>query len=263
VAKSEFSWAILRVNLVFFGGLILWTALFLPFAFLAWSWQVSVKGVASRMSIRNLVQCYGVVCCKLLGSQVRVQTDNLAAPLPRPCIIAANHQSFFDPYCIGFFSVFAPTFIVRAWPFRIPLYGRIMRRAGYLNIEELDEETLLLKAGTIMREGATLVVFPEGTRSATGELGRFRSGAFKLAMECDVPIVPMCINGTGRVFPRGTRFGRPTPMAVTLLPPIYPVQFRNYGKLSHLYLRKSVKRAIYEKLKSQIPYSTFEPVQLR
>lgn len=248
VVQTGFSWAALRLNGVFFCGLFLWTLLFLPFGFLAWLMHPA-KGAENFL--RNLVQWYGSVCCKLLAGQTKIAVENRAAPLPRPCIITANHQSFFDPYCIGFFPVFAPVFVVRAWPFRIPLYGRIMRRAGYLNIEELDRETLLRQAAKAVREGATLVVFPEGTRSATGRLGRFHSGAFTVAMECGVPIVPLCINGAGRVFPRGKRFGVPAPMAVTLLPPVYPDEFRAYGELGHRHLRKRVKRAIEEHLERQ------------
>jgi 1-acyl-sn-glycerol-3-phosphate acyltransferase len=245
-----FSWAAFRVTVVFFGGVILWTVLFLPFGFLAWGWQVMARGVPSRTAIRNLIQWYGTRCGRLLASQTRIDVDNRVGSLPRPCIIVANHQSFFDPYCIGFFPVFAPAFVVRAWPFRIPLYGSIMRHAGYINIEEADSETFLRQAKEAIREGATLVVFPEGTRSATGELGRFHSGAFKLAMECNVSIVPLCINGAGRVFPRGRRFGRPVPMALTLLPPICPDPFYIYGELGHRHLRKSVKLAIENALKT-------------
>lgn len=243
-------WAAFRLNTVFFGGVVLWTILFLPFGVLAWAWQVALRGTSSRMVIRNLIQWYGSRCAALLAGQTGVAVANRAGPLPRPCIIAANHQSFFDPYCIGFFPIFAPVFIVRAWPFRIPLYGSIMRRAGYINMEESDQETFLRQAKDILREGATLVVFPEGTRSATGELGRFHSGAFKLAMECDVPIVPLCINGAGHVFPRGKRFGRPAPMAVTLLPLICPSRFASCGNLSHRHLRRDVKLAIENTLKA-------------
>jgi 1-acyl-sn-glycerol-3-phosphate acyltransferase len=243
------TWAgILRLNGIFFGGLLLWTALFLPIGFLAWIWQVKAQGKEPRTSIRKLVWFYGAICCKLLGSQTPVTVADRAGELPRPCIVAANHQSFFDPYCIGFFPVYAPVFVVRAWPFRIPLYGRIMRRAGYLNIEELDQETFFRKAEGVLRDGATLVVFPEGTRSATGKMGRFHAGAFTLAVKCAVPIVPMCIDGSGRVFPKGSRFGRPAPLRVTLLPPVHPSLFAERGEIGYRYFRKNVKEAIGNEL---------------
>ena len=244
MAKIRFSCAALRLNIVFFGGVILWTVLFLPFGFLAWCWQVIVRGITSHIAIRNLIQWYGIRCAALLASQTAVEVIDNNSSLPRPCIIVSNHQSFFDPYCIGFFNVFAPTFVVRSWPFRIPLYGRIMRRAKYINIDDINKEVLLRKAKDIIDEGATLVVFPEGTRSTSGALGRFHPGAFKLAMEHNTPIVPMCIDGSGRVFPRGSRLGKPAPISVTLLPPIYPAQFSAYGELAHRHLQKHVKLAM-------------------
>jgi 1-acyl-sn-glycerol-3-phosphate acyltransferase len=239
---------LLRLNCVFFGGLLLWTALFLPLGGLAWIWQVKARGKAPRTSLRNLVWFYGAVCCKLLGSQTPTTAINKAGELPRPCIIAANHQSFFDPYCIGFFPIHAPVFVARAWPFRIPLYGRIMRRAGYLNSEELDQEAFFRKAEDVLRGGATLVVFPEGTRSATGKMGRFHAGAFKLAVECAIPVVPLCIDGTGAVFPKGSRFGRPASVRLTLLPPVHPSRFADCGENGYRSFRKKIKLAIGNEL---------------
>lgn len=226
----------------------MWTAVFLPVGFVAWILRVALRREDPQISLRNIVQRYGTGCCNLLASQTPVRVENKAGDLPRPCIIAANHQSFFDPYCIGFFPVYAPTFVVRAWPFRIPLYGRVMRRAGYVNSEESDREVFFQQAEAVVRSGATLVVFPEGTRSATGAVGRFRSGVFKVAVACNVPVVPLCINGTGAVFPKGSRFGRPASVKVTLLPPVDPARFSAYGKLSHRYLQKNVKFAIEKEL---------------
>jgi 1-acyl-sn-glycerol-3-phosphate acyltransferase len=234
---------------VFFGGLFLWTALYLPLALPVWLVLTRAGGISSANAVRRLVHCYGSGCCKLLARLTPITVENRAGALPAPCIIAANHQSFFDPYCIGFFPVPYPVFVVRAWPFRIPLYGRIMRRAGYLNIEDMDAESFLRKASDILRKDkAMLVVFPEGTRSADGKPGRFRSGAFRLAVDCNIPVVPLCINGTGKVFPKGSRFGRPAPVRVTLLPPLYPERFAGCGESARLHLRRSVKHAVREAL---------------
>jgi 1-acyl-sn-glycerol-3-phosphate acyltransferase len=246
--RRAFSWAVLRLNAVFFGGLLLWTGLYFPCSLLAYLWQTRVRGVPVKRAIRGLAHCYGRVCCKLLASQIPLRVENRAGDVPSPCIIVANHQSFFDPYCIGFFPLPNQVYVVRAWPFRIPLYGRIMRRAGYVNSEVLDQEALFREAGQALNEGAALVVFPEGTRSPTGELGRFHAGAFKLAVEHKVPIVPLCIDGAGRVFPKGSRLGKPAPMRVTLLPPVYPQEARDGGKLPHRCLQREVKLAIQTEL---------------
>ena len=147
----ESRWAVPRLNAVFFGGLFLWTILFFPVSLLLWCWRRGVLGLPAAKVIRGLAHGYGTVCCRLLGSQIPLEAENRAGPLSGPCIIVANHQSFFDPYCIGLFPIPDQVFLARAWPFRIPLYGPIMRRAGYLNSEELDREALFRKAGEVLR----------------------------------------------------------------------------------------------------------------
>ena len=244
---------VLYFNLVFFGGLVLWTLLYLPPAILLWLWRIGPGKAPATVSIRNLVHLYGKICCRLLAGQARISTADRASPLPYPCIIAANHQSFFDPYTLGFFPVQNIVFTVRTWPFRIPLYGRIMRLAGYLNAEESGYGSFSAGARDLLREGAALIVFPEGTRSFTGKMGRFRSGAFKLAVETGTPVVPLCIDGTRKIFPKGSRFGRPAAARLTLLPAVDPKDFAGYGETAHLHLQRHVKSLLQKEIDGAVP----------
>lgn len=239
----------IRLTAIFYGGLVLWTAVYIPSMAFLWLWFAAVRGFPWRKAVRRCIKLYGIVCCALLRSQTPVQTESPAAPMPSPCIVAANHQSFFDAYCLGFFGMDNHVFAVRAWPFKIPFYGPVMRWAGYLNTEALDTDQFLAKARKLLDENVTLVFFPEGTRSATGKMARFRSGAFKLAMLYNVPVIPLCVNGTGNVFPRGKFLGRPAPVRLTLLPPVYPADFAQYGDLAHLRLQRHVKAVILKELK--------------
>lgn len=238
----------IRLTAIFYGGLVLWTAAYIPFMAFFWLWLATVRGGSGRKAVRRCVKLYGIVCCALLRSQTPIQTESPAAPMPSPCIVAANHQSFFDAYCLSLFEMDNHVFVVRAWPFKIPFYGPVMRSAGYLNTEALDMDQFLARAKELLDEKVTLVFFPEGTRSATGEMGRFRSGAFKLAMLHAVPVIPLCVNGTGNVFPRGKFLGRPAPVRLTLLPPVYPADFSEYGELAHLRLQRHVKSVIRKEL---------------
>jgi 1-acyl-sn-glycerol-3-phosphate acyltransferase len=238
----------LYFNAVFFSGLALWTLLYLPLGILLWLWQTGVGKAPAAVSIRNLVHLYGKICCRLLASQTRISAADRASPLPYPCIITANHQSFFDPYTLGFFPVKNIVFVVRTWPFRIPLYGRIMRLAGYLNAETLECDNFFDRARAVLREGAAFIVFPEGTRSSTGKMGRFHSGAFKLAMDTGTPVIPLCIDGTGEIFPKGSRFGRPAAARLTLLPAVYPKDFARYRETAHLHLQRHVKSLLRKEI---------------
>jgi 1-acyl-sn-glycerol-3-phosphate acyltransferase len=80
-------------------------------------------------------------------------------------------------------------------------------------------DALLATAGPALRAGQTVVVYPEGTRSTDGSVAQFRSGAVRLARDCNVPIVPVAITGTADVLPKGGRFTRGA-MAVHLGSPV-------------------------------------------
>ena len=248
MARLESVAGTLWFNAAFYGGLLLWTLVFVPVSPLYIFWLRCSGGASFKVAFRTAIHDYGRVCCKLLSSLVPLKAVNRAGVFPRPCIVVANHQSFFDPYCMGFFPIPNLVFAVRSWPFRIPLYGPCMRKAGYMNTDALDGEAFLDTAGARLREGVLVIIFPEGTRSNTGRLGRFHSGAFTLAVRENVPIVPLCINGTGRVFPKKSRLGKIAPVTVTALAPVYPDAFRDAGDLAGLRLRRHVKTVIQQEL---------------
>jgi 1-acyl-sn-glycerol-3-phosphate acyltransferase len=242
--------AVLARNLIFYGGLTVWTLLSFPIFYSIFLYRVHIRHRYRRRVIRELMHLYGGVCCKIFAILANFETLNKNSELPDACIITPNHQSFLDPYCIGLFPIKNHVFVVRKWPFRIPLYGAIMREAGYLNSEETDAEGFFEKAGALLREGAALVVYPEGTRSATGKIGRFRSGAFRLAVENNVPIIPMCIDGTGKVFPKGKAFGRQGLVRVSLLKRVKPEDFLNFGDVAHIRMKRHVKAVMEDALRA-------------
>ncbi|GAB1410785.1 hypothetical protein MASR1M90_19390 [Desulfovibrionales bacterium] len=182
--------------------------------------------IAKRYSfaeaLRFAIWVYGKACTKLLAVIVPVTVLGITKDLPSTCIIVPNHQSVFDPYCMGAWTHHNIVFVVNNWPFSIPVYGPCMRRAGYLNKEKMDGETLLASAQKLLKQGVSVLIFPEGMRSRAGRLQRFHSGAFKLAMEADVPIVPLCIQGLGTFLPKGKWLIQPVPVRITALTPVYP-----------------------------------------
>ncbi len=114
--------------------------------------------------------------------------------VPQPCILVANHQSAIDILLLLQLPPDARCW-AKNWPFRMPFLGALMKLCGHLHVQHAD---VLEQAAESLRRGVSLYVFPEGTRSRNGRLGRFHDGAFLLAARTNCPIVPVAIHGSGR-----------------------------------------------------------------
>jgi 1-acyl-sn-glycerol-3-phosphate acyltransferase len=152
--------------------------------------------------------------------KVRVDGVEPAAGRDRPSsgarLLVANHQSWLDPIIL---LAIEPRLSgpARSYVMRWPALRSIMRLAGFYASDETGPDLLArMRAGVeqALPGGDTLLFFPEGTRSRTGEIGAFRRGAFRMAVEYQLPIQPVIIEGMHRVLPPGSPFvqnrGRPT-----------------------------------------------------
>ncbi|MXY97334.1 MAG: 1-acyl-sn-glycerol-3-phosphate acyltransferase, partial [Gemmatimonadetes bacterium] len=136
--------------------------------------------------------------------------DNL--PGGQPCVLVSNHASAADiPILFGSLPI-QFRIIAKDSLFHIPVLGWCMRLAGYISINRTNPKKAmrsLKKAARQIREGFPAVVFPEGTRTRTGELQPFKAGAFMLAIESGVPVVPVGISGSYDILVRGSMKIRP------------------------------------------------------
>lgn len=119
-----------------------------------------------------------------------------------PHIIICNHQSHLDLMCM---LIFTPriVFLTNDWVWRNPFYGFLIRHAEYLPVRE-GLDALMPQLRTLVERGYSIAVFPEGTRSPDGRIGRFHQGAFYLARELHLDILPMILYGTGYVLRKKT-----------------------------------------------------------
>lgn len=118
-------------------------------------------------------------------------------------VFVANHNSQLDiPALLAALPVRFRMF-AKASLFRIPFVGWYMRRVGYVPVPRGGAATDLQQAAGQLRHGASILVFPEGTRTAETELTRFRKGGFYLARHAGVPLVPVAVINSGRLLPRG------------------------------------------------------------
>ncbi len=120
----------------------------------------------------------------------------------QPHIIICNHQSHLDLMCQ---LVFTPkvVFLTNQWVWNNPIYGLVIRNAEYLPvIDGLD--AIMPQLRSLVARGYSIAVYPEGTRSKDCKIGRFHQGAFYLAQELGLEILPMYLYGPGKILPKKT-----------------------------------------------------------
>ncbi len=167
--------------------------------------------------------------CKLvlLISGVKVEAEGLEnLEKGRPYVFFANHQSQMDiPVLEEVLKDFNIRFLAKKSLFKIPFFGWGIRALGYIPVEREDpREGLksLVACAERIKEGYSVVVFPEGTRSPDGRLLPFKAAGFLLPIKAGVEAVPVAICGTVRVLPRGSVFVRPGKVKVFVGRPLKP-----------------------------------------
>ncbi|MFC1629252.1 lysophospholipid acyltransferase family protein [Gemmatimonadota bacterium] len=156
-----------------------------------------------RKSSVKLIQWWAGLLLKMAGVKTRgVGLDLL--PGEGPAIFIANHQSVLDiPVVIAMLPAGVNMFAKRSL-FKIPIFGWAMSAQGFIPVVRHSRSKArqsLQPAERILREGKQLFIFPEGTRSRTGELGTFKTGAFRLGITTETPIVPLTLIGGDSILP--------------------------------------------------------------
>jgi len=139
-------------------------------------------------------------------------------------IVAANHQTYLDPFWLSLKIKRPIRYLAWSAAFRWPVVGRSLTLLGAWPLAlEGSDPAAIRRSIQWLREGGVVVIFPEGGRStATGALERFKAGAVRLALEENVPILPVTIKGGNRVWPRGWRIPRCRKVAVIYHPLQHP-----------------------------------------
>ena len=141
----------------------------------------------------------------------------------RSYIYMPNHQSNADiPLLLGRLPV-QFRWLAKAELFKIPVFGRAMRGVGYISIDRSNRKSAfesLERAARTIRNGTSLLIFPEGTRSRDGHILPFKKGGFILSVDSGVPIVPIIIRGTRDIIPKGHFMIRPAPVTMQILDPV-------------------------------------------
>ena len=136
--------------------------------------------------------------------------DQLPAGLrngTQPAVFIGNHSSLFDPPLIISILPCHPVFVAKRELARVPFLGWVIWLADFIFINRDNRQAALRSLGNAadrIQAGQSVVAFPEGTRSGDGHLLSFKKGAFSLAFEAGVPVVPFAIHGGHAILPKGT-----------------------------------------------------------
>ena len=154
----------------------------------------------------------------------KVTVEGLEKLPSGPAVYVANHQGYFDiPVVLGYLGNDAKSLVAKKQIDRIPLIRRWMRLLHCVFLDRDNPRSAvasLNEAADWVAQGYSMVIFPEGTRSKTGEVAEFKGGAFKIAQKNKVPVVPFVIDGTAELMERNGYWIHGGPVHLRVLDPI-------------------------------------------
>jgi 1-acyl-sn-glycerol-3-phosphate acyltransferase len=188
-----------------------------------------------------------------LGFSVRFRGGG-NVPRQGPALLIANHQSFLDPLAIGLATPRQLCFLARKTLFNNPQFGGYLRSVGCVAVDQegFAREGLQTTLD-LLKEGKAVLVFPEGERTATGQMLSFKPGVHLLMKRSAVPVVPVGIAGAFEAYPRMRRLPRLSPLfmpatnatvAVSVGPALNPHRYIDWP-------RKKVLEDLFEKIHEQ------------
>ena len=141
----------------------------------------------------------------------------------RSYMVVANHQSHYDILVLYGWLGIEIKWVMKKELRSVPVFGYAGEKGGNIYIDRSSPEAMKIAlegARSRIVKGTSVIMLPEGTRSRTGELGEFKMGAFVIARELGLPVLPVTISGTRRIFPPRSRDLFPGTARMTIHPPI-------------------------------------------
>ena len=188
---------------------------------------------------------------------VKFNYQNIAnETFEKPAIIISNHQSHLDLMCL---MMLTPRLVILTndWVWNNPFYGKLIKYADFYPVSSSPEQ-MLEKLSERVKNGYSIVVFPEGTRSENGSILRFHKGAFYLAEQLNLDIIPVLLHGVGHVLPKKDFMLREGFVTVQVQPHITPVDSRfAAGYVARTKQVRRYYRDMYTALSKQLETATY------
>lgn len=167
---------------------------------------------------------WGWLFCRVFLIPVHVEGNEYLDP-KQAYIFVPNHQSMFDIFLLLGFLGHKFKWVMKKELAKVPLVGFACKCCGFIYINRTGKSSIaesMNKADDTLRQHKSLAIFAEGTRTRTGRLGTLKRGAFKLAVEQNLPIVPISLNGCYEAMPKGRYLVKRHPLKLIVHQPIVP-----------------------------------------
>lgn len=170
-------------------------------------------------------------------------------------VFVSNHQSHYDTPIVFSSLPFQLRIIAKDSLARFPFLGWHLRRTGHLLVDRRrpDRDGILTRWKGLVSQGLSLIVYPEGTRTLDGGLGRFKGGSFLLAIQAGLPIVPLSIVGSRQVMPKGRLTARPGRVDLFVHAPIVAGSSRVRNIHDAKALAEQVRQVVLSRLEQPQP----------
>jgi 1-acyl-sn-glycerol-3-phosphate acyltransferase len=189
------------------------------------AWAVYRKADNAACVCAEVPRTWARLLLRVAGVSIEVEAAENIDPTA-PQVVVANHSSWFDPLVLAGFCPGPYVFVAKKEVARVPFFGMALRACGHIYIDRSDRdlavESLEVARERLEDDGPSIIMFPEGTRSATGELQRFKKGTFVLAIQAGAEVVPAALIGARDVMKKNDllvhpgvirlRFGTPIPV---------------------------------------------------
>lgn len=145
-------------------------------------------------------------------------------------VFVSNHQSMFDVWLIYGWLPVIFKWLMKAELRKVPFVGIACKAAGHIFVDRKNPKAAMESMEDIkkqLKDGVCTVIFPEGTRTKDGQVGRFKRGAFQIALDLKLPIIPISLSGCYDVLPKGKPFVYRRPVRMYVGEPIDITQFEN------------------------------------
>ena len=217
--------ALLKSIIIWIAGISVLVLLF-PVTFIIWILVLPFD--KERIIIHSILIFQGIILTRILSFRRIVFEGREKIVKGTTYVIISNHQSIIDTLLLYGLS-YKFKWISKIENVKVPILGWYLKMADYIIVNRGNEESkaeMLERSYKCLKKGISIMIFPEGTRSLNTEIGFFKRGAFQLAIQAGVPILPVIIDGTGSILPKhGMIFDNSHHLSVRVLDPILPAAF--------------------------------------